>query len=237
MAKLTWALMLALAASLCAQDSKDAAATPRLDEIVRLLMARNQDRAEGLLRYQALRRYFAENQRLHLQAEMSVRENFDYPDTHRLETTSFTGSNLIRKHVFDKLLEAELDANRPENRQQIHITPETYRFQFAPTEPGHNESYVLVVEPIRKTKYVWRGRIWVDRSDNAIVKMEGTPAKNPSIWTRHVRFVRTYAKHGVFWLPSLQESESDLMFAGRSTLRIEYGPYQLEPGIKTLAKD
>ena len=54
-------------------------------------------------------------------------------------------------------------------------------------------------------------------------------AKNPSIWTRDVHFVRRYEKHGPLWLPAFLESESRIVIAGVSSLKIEYSNYQIEP--------
>jgi hypothetical protein len=69
--------------------------------------------------------------------------------------------------------------------------------------------------------------VWVDQIDFAIVKMEGSPAKNPSFWTRKSHFVRRYEKHGQFWLPSTFDSDAELVIFGKSTLRIEYTHYQV----------
>jgi len=57
------------------------------------------------------------------------------------------------------------------------------------------------------------------------VRMEGSPAKNPSFWTRKVEFTRRYRKHGPFWLAASIESESEVLIAGKSSLRIDYLDY------------
>ena len=86
-----------------------------------------------------------------------------------------------------------------------------------------------------------RGRIWVHQEDFAIVRMEGSPAKNPSFWTRKVEFTRRYQKHGPFWLTASIESESEVLIAGKSSLKIEYSDYVITQGeshqkITSLAK-
>ena len=43
-----------------------------------------------------------------------------------------------------------------------------------------------------------------------------------------VRFVRRYEKHGSFWFPASVESESEIVIAGKSRLKIEYSDYQVE---------
>ncbi len=40
------------------------------------------------------------------------------------------------------------------------------------------------VEPQTNNKLLFRGRIWVDAEDFAVVRIEAVPAKNPSFWTK-----------------------------------------------------
>ena len=79
------------------------------------------------------------------------------------------------------------------------------------------------------------------QEDFAVVRMEGSPAKNPSFWTKSVQFTRCYKKHGPFWLAASIESESEVLIAGKSSLRIEYSDYVITEGegdqkIASLAK-
>ena len=43
--------------------------------------------------------------------------------------------------------------------------------------------YVMRVEPLRETKFLYRGTIWIDSQDFAVTRIEAEPAKNPSFWT------------------------------------------------------
>jgi len=202
---------------------------PTAGEIVQRLLAMDQRRADMLRGYVAERRYIAENPKFSKRAEVEVQELFAPPDRKELKIISEEGSTLVRRRAIDKLIEAELDAVRDENRDQTRVTPRNYGFSIAGTEQidGH-DCFVLEVTPLSVKKYLMRGRIWVDKDDFAIVRMEGSPAKNPSIWTRKVRFVRQYEKHGPFWLPASVESESEIVIAGKSTLKIEYSDYRIE---------
>jgi len=65
------------------------------------------------------------------------------------------------------------------------LTLENYRFQLVGYESGpFGAMYVLTVEPRKNEKYLYRGRIWVDADDFAVVRLEAEPAKNPSFWTK-----------------------------------------------------
>ncbi|MGD1095678.1 MAG: outer membrane lipoprotein-sorting protein [Bryobacteraceae bacterium] len=229
--------ILAITASLAyAADTN--ALSMSAEEVVRQLVEMDQGRASALGRYVSERRYVAENRKFSKRAEVTVRESYVPPDQKELSVTSETGSTVVRRRVIAKLIEAELDAVRDANRDQTHVTPENYTFQLAGTEQVDGYScFVLEVNPKIPKKYLMRGRIWVDTSDFAIVRMEGSPAKNPSVWTREVHFIRRYEKHGPFWLPASLESESKIVIAGTSTLKIEYSDYRIEPSVEPSVAD
>jgi len=201
---------------------------PSAEEVVNRMIEMNRSRAARLPQYTSQRLYVVDNRHFAKKAEVAVQESYLNPDGKDLKVVSATGSPFIQHNVIDKLIEAEIEATRDENRDQTHITPQNYRFRFLRTEEINDHScYVLEVTPKVPKKYLMRGRIWVDVAEFAIVRMEGSPAKNPSFWTRKVHFVRRYEKHGPFWLPSSLESESEILIAGTSTLKIEYFAYQI----------
>jgi hypothetical protein len=200
-----------------------------VDEIVRRLVEMDKVRTSMLRGYIAERQYVAENRKFSKHAEVSVEESFAPPDQKTLKVVAEDGSPLVRRKVIDKLIEAELDATRDDNRDQTHVTSRNYSFRLSGTAQVDGYScFVLEVTPKSAKKYLMRGQIWVDQEDFAIVRMEGNPAKNPSIWTRKVRFVRRYEKHGPFWLPASVESETEIVVAGTSTLKIRYSDYRIE---------
>lgn len=199
------------------------------DEIVRRLVEMDKVRAGMLRGYVAERHYVADNRKFSKRAEAAVEESFAPPDRKELKILSEDGSPAVRHRVIDKLIEAELDAVRGENRDQTRVTPHNYGFRLAGTaQIDGYDCFVLDVVPKSAKKYLMRGQIWIDKDDFAIVRMEGNPAKNPSIWTRKVRFIRRYEKHGPFWLPASVESESEIVIAGASTLKIRYSDYRIE---------
>ena len=85
--------------------------------------------------------------------------------------------------------------------------------------------YILQVEPRTKDKFLYRGRIWVDATDFAVVRLEARPAKNPSFWTRNTDIVQVYTKVSDFWLPAPNRSVSTIRIGGLAELSIEYKDY------------
>jgi hypothetical protein len=195
-------------------------------EVIQRMLESDKARRSALQQYTSNRRYVADNKRFSKHAEVAVREKYVYPGKKQFETISENGSDYIRRKVINKLIEAEQDAAQSENRDQTRLTPGNYKFELlgAEEQEGH-PCFLIAVTPNQSKKYLMRGRIWVHQEDFAIVRMEGSPAKNPSFWTRKVEFTRRYQKHGPFWLAASIESESELLVAGKSSLKIEYSDY------------
>ena len=151
------------------------------DEVVARMMARDNERQAAFHGYPAYRRYALDNQRFHKRAEIVVRITCLKDGSKEFETISETGWGGARKHVFSKLLEAETEASQPGYRERSRITPENYTFEMAGAETlyGH-PVYVMTIVPKTPNKYLMRGRIWVDAEEDAIVRIEGQPAQNPS---------------------------------------------------------
>jgi Outer membrane lipoprotein-sorting protein len=195
-------------------------------EVIQRMLEQDKARRSALQQYTSNRKYVADNKKFGKHAEVAVREKYVYPGQKQFETISENGSDYIRRKVINKLIEAEQDAAQSENRDQTRLTPGNYKFELlgAEEQEGH-PCFLIAVTPNQSKKYLMRGRIWVHQEDFAIVRMEGSPAKNPSFWTRKVEFTRRYQKHGPFWLAASIESESELLVAGKSSLKIEYSDY------------
>lgn len=199
------------------------------DAIVQRMVEMNKWRSAALQGYTATRRYVGENKRLGKRAEVEVAERYAFPGTKALVITSEQGNGVIRKRVIAKLIEAELDSNRAENRDQGRVDPDNYTFELLGEEPAEGrDCYLLGAHPREKKKYLMEGRIWVDKEDFAIVRMEGRPAKKPSFWVREATFVRRYTKVGAFWMTAQLASASKIWIVGASTLEITYDGYRIE---------
>jgi hypothetical protein len=199
---------------------------PSADEIVARMIERDSQRDAAFHGYVAARRYVLENSRHHKRAEMLVKVSCLENGSKRFETVSENGWGTARSHVFPRLLESENEASQPGARERSRITPGNYSFSIAGEESiNERPAYVIEIAPRTQNKYLIKGRIWVDAEDYAIVRIEGTPAKNPSFWIKHVHFVHTYQKNGPLWLPATDRSETDARIIGTTELSIEYFDY------------
>lgn len=198
------------------------------------MAAADQARLECLEGYSGMRRYVLDNRRFGTHAELQVRMTFEPPSAKTFEVVSARGAKVIRGKVLQRLIETEQEAARPEVRARTQITPDNYNFQLAGTAVEQDRGYyILDLEPVNPTKYLFRGRVWVDAEEFAIARIEGAPAVNPSFWIHRTRFVHTYRKFGAAWLPTSNRSESDVRVFGKTHVTVDYTGYAQTPSACT----
>jgi len=200
------------------------------DVIVQRLMAANAQRSQALRGYRGTRAYRLEYHGLlgSHDAGMQVEAIYTAPDRKDFKVLSQSGSKLLINRVLLKLLSSEQEAQKEQNRQELEINPKNYDFALAGTEhtPG-GDFYVLEVSPKGRSKYLYRGKLWVDARDFAAARMQGEPARNPSLWVSHTQIEYRWAKIGGFWLPVHNESVTQVRMGGKAVLTIDYADYQI----------
>lgn len=201
---------------------------PTAEDIVTKMVQQDALRKAKLNGYTAVRHYIAVNKQH--RAEMFVGVTCASDGEKRFTILSEEGSSVIRKHVFDRALREEAEASRRNTNDSTRIMPANYTFQVIGKDLVSGRSaYVLRVTPKDTSKYLVDGKIWVDAIDYSIVRIEGTPARNPSFWSHDIHFVHTYQKIGPFWLAASTHSESEIRMFGLANLTIENSNYILNP--------
>jgi hypothetical protein len=201
-----------------------------LQQVVAHLERRNAQRAAALDEFTGTRVYRMEYRGLpsDRDAEMVVSATFRAPDSKEFRVVSQSGSKFIIEHIFRKLLEGEQEAANPENRRLTALSTDNYDFELAGYENGPaGACYVLNLLPKTRNKFLYRGKIWVDAQDFAVIRIEGEPAKNPSFWIKKTEVKHRYSKVNDFWLPAENHTESLIRLGGRATLSIEYRDYKI----------
>ena len=170
-----------------------------------------------------------------MEADMDV-DVLDHGSASRsFHITAQSGSHVLLDHVLKKLLENEQEA--AQHRDATGLTPQNYKFTLiGNTNEDGRQLFILQVEPKTNQKLLYRGRIWVDAADYAVVRIEAKPAENPSFWIRSTEIHHVYSKVGDFWLPQRNVSESKTRLGGRATLTIDYGDYKFERSEVTSAQ-
>src|SRR6202453_4051436 len=206
-----------------------------VDQVVTNLIRRDEDRARALRHYESNRVYRLSYRGFpgDRDAEMTVEATYDGPSTKNFKVISQNGSKLIIDRVFKRLLESEKEAAEPEMHVRTLLNRENYDMALVAFEPaavdsaGRRSQYVLEVYPKAKSKYVYRGKVWVDATDFAVTRIDAEPAQNPSFWTKKNEVHHEYMKVQDFWLPRRNESISYIRLGGRATLTIEYNEYHV----------
>jgi len=192
------------------------------------LLSHNQWREDRLRAYSVKRVYRVTNGKGALSAEEHVSLEFEAPSTKRYTVTSEKGSSAIRRLVFKRLLDSEVETAGGRLRRDNALSPANYRFDVLGEEQlDGRPCYLVEATPTRKAKYLFRGKLWIDAQDFAVAKVDGEPAANPSWWTKKIHFVRHFQKIGDFWLPRSDESVNQVRIFGTHILTIEHQDYEV----------
>jgi hypothetical protein len=203
-------------------------ASPNIAQIIAGMERHDQMQAKELSHYQSRRHYslvyrgFGRN----ITADMEAEIQYDSAVGKSFRIVSQSGSHTLCEKVLKRALESEKEASL--DRHATALTPANYRFRFVGTDRlGNRFAYILEVEPIMPSKFLYTGKVWVDSTDFAVAKMEVQPAKNPSFWISRTLVHHTNAITDGFWLPKQNRSETKIWIGGTAVMTIEYGAYQI----------
>jgi hypothetical protein len=201
-----------------------------VDQVVNNLVLNDVEREQALRHYESTRVYRLAYRGFpgDRDAEMTVEATYDSPSTKSFKVVSQTGSKLVIDRVFKRLLDSEKEAADPEMHARTLLNRDNYDFALIGFESSDQGSqYVLAVHPKARSKYLYRGKVWVDGTDFAVTRIDAEPAQNPSFWTKKNEIHHEYMKVQDFWLPLRNESVSYIRLGGRATLTIEYNNYRV----------
>jgi hypothetical protein len=210
-----------------ARANTPAPANLPLAQILALMEHHSQIQQEGLKHYKAVRQYKVEYRGLaNLEAQMEVEVDFDSTSGKSFRIMSQRGSKILGEKVLKRAMDSEKEASQ--DGGATAMTQANYRFQLQGSESlDGRPAYILNVEPLTESKFLYRGKVWVDATDFAVAKVEASPAKNPSFLISRTLIRYTCTKTGDFWLPQQSRSETKVRIGGTAVLTIDYGTYQI----------
>ena len=201
-----------------------------VDQVVSYLVRKDIERAQALRHSDSSRIYRLSYRGFpgDREAEMTVEATYDSPARKNFRVISQSGSKVVIDRVFKRLLESEKEAAEPEMHAHTLLNRDNYEFALIGFESSEKGSeYVLAVSPKTKSKYLYRGKVWVDATEFAVTRIDAEPAQNPSFWTKKSEIHHEYVKVQDFWLPRRNESISYIRLGGKATLTIEYNNYRV----------
>jgi hypothetical protein len=211
-----------------AGDAGASVASSDTAQIVQSIEHHDRLQAQALERYHSLRHYEVEYHGFfkHINAKMDVELDYDASSGKSFRIVSQSGSHTLCEKVIKRALDSEKDAARDHGAHAL--TPANYKFQLLGSETLNGRpAYILQVDPVSDSPYLYRGKIWVDAADGAVSKMEVQPAKNPSFWISETLVHQTNSRINGFWLPQLNQSETKVRIGGKAVMTINYGGYQI----------
>lgn len=162
-------------------------------------------------------------------AEMTVKTTYQKDLGKSYVVLSETGSELFRKEVLDRVLENERTLTQPANRAAAVITSSNYWMAVkGPALADGRDCVELVIVPKRSSPYLFKGEIWVDSRDYAIVKFEGVAGKSPSMLTGPAQVSRHYVEVDGYPMATHAKAVSNSWILGQTTITIDYSDYQLK---------
>jgi hypothetical protein len=196
-------------------------------EIVVQMQLHNLKRTQELKQYKALRHYKVQYTGLtSIAGTMEVEILFNAATGKSFRIVSQSGSKFLCEKVLKRAVDSEKEAAHDQSATALSAA--NYKFHLAGSENLKGRpAYILDVEPLTKSKFLYRGKIWVDEADFALAKIEAEPAKNPSFWISRTLILQTFEKKGRFWLPELNRSETKVRIGGSALFTIDYGNYEI----------
>lgn len=196
------------------------------DEVVTRMIAHDEQRDGTAGGYTGVRQYVLNNPTLGKQARMIVSVTCRQDGVKDFQVLSEQGWASANDRVLRKLLESETNLSRPSVRSKSRITPDNYFVQMDRIAAINGRpAYVIDATPKRQDEHLFRGQVWIDSEDYAVARIEGEPAKNPSIWIRSSHFTQEYRKNGQFWFPWLTISVNEARIFGKTEVDIHYFDY------------
>jgi hypothetical protein len=204
---------------------------PSVDEILAAVARTSMLRHEA--EYSGVRQYSIHNVRFEKSALVTVQIAAKPKQGKQFTIVSRSGCGRLID-VVEKLLSSEAEASRPNNARGHEIGPANYyAFLKGAETVASRECWVLSLKPKMQNKYLIEGTAWVDKSNYALVRLEGKTASSVSLWVGTPHIVEDFAPVDGIWLPMHTVSRSRSALLGESSLDIRYSAYDVKAVVKS----
>lgn len=166
----------------------------------------------------------------HAAAEMTVREVSRKSDGKHYTVLSQSGSSLLLS-TLKSSLENEQRLSQPGVRETILVTSANYEMRLNAPTPQMLEGracWWLSITPRRDDPSLFKGTLWVDARDYAIVRLDGTAAKSKSMLASAAHVERQYAMMSGYPMAVRARATTHVALLGQATILIDYSDYQLQ---------
>jgi hypothetical protein len=160
--------------------------------------------------------------------EVVVRATYRAQGGKECTVLSQSGSEGLCHKVLDRLMKSEVEASEDPEKFRSMLSPENYDAELVGEDTVDGvKAWVLDVTPKVATKFNYRGKVWVSQADASVIRIQGAPAKMPSMWVDKGSFDSRFERVDGFWLPAKNVSVSHVWLGGEARLTIDYGTYSV----------
>lgn len=213
---------------------------PDTATIIRGVDASVKNRIEHLAGYTVTEHYavFRGHDETHPAAEMLVKTTYRKETGKSYTIVSQSGSGFWRSEVLDRLLDNEKLMSKPGNVETALITSANYEMKLD-SNPMQlidgRDCLLLDITPRRRSQYLFKGQLWVDAKDFAIVQLKGVAAKSAFFLTSAAEVSRQYTELDGLPMATHAAAVSGSALLGQTVVKVDYAGYQMEllPGSST----
>ena len=138
------------------------------------------------------------------------------------------GAEGLYRRALRKLMEAEVKAVTVES--EVEVGPHNYTATLLGTEIVDGKTcHVLSLSPKRNSKFLIKGKAWIDAAEFGLVRLEGHPTESLSFWVGKPFISQTFNNVGGHWLLTSNKSLVEAKIVGHLELTIRSSNYTLKP--------
>jgi hypothetical protein len=206
--------------------------TPDLSAVVRGVDASVKNRIDQLASYTVTEHYLVFRGRGDAKqvADMVVETTFRKNSGKTYKIISQSGSSFWRNEVLNRLLENERLMSKPGNVETALINSSNYVMTLDKNSIqslNGRQCIVLDISPRRSSEYLFKGVLWVDSHDFAIVQLKGIAGKSAFFLTGAAEVTRSYAELDNLPMATHAEAVSGSTLLGQTTVKVDYANYKL----------
>jgi len=201
--------------------------------IVRGVDASVKNRIDRLGGYTVTEHYavFRGKEATHPAAEMLVKTTYRKQTGKSYDIVSQSGAAIWRDEVLGTLLDNEKRMSQPGSVETALINSTNYDMKLdanARERVNGRDCLVLDITPRRSSPYLFKGKLWVNAEDFAIMQLEGTAAKSAFFLASAAEVSRQYDELSGLPMATHAQAVSGSALLGKTVVKVDYSDYKLE---------
>ena len=171
------------------------------------------------------------------QGEYEVKRHYSAPKSLLFTALRFTGDTFVKANVIVRLMQSEVDHVQKDDGRLMSVSGANYKFSYKGLrELDGRPVHVYQLKPRKKRLGLIKGSMLLDARTGSLQRLEGVPAKSPSVFLSRIRLEQDYADFGPFTLPVHVHSEAKASIVGKTIVDVYHRDYQVVPGAVATAQ-